>query len=272
MLVVDDNQTNRRILEAMLRSWQMEPIMASSAPEGLTLLRRGMEAGKPVRMVVTDIHMPDMDGFHFAERIYTTPDFANVAVLMLTSGATHGDLERSRKIGVRAFVTKPARRHELRAAIVRTLRTPAVRPARGGADVTTLLPAVSHLGRKHILLVDDVEINQRLATRILEKAGHHVVVANNGFEGVAALENQLFDLVLMDVQMPEMDGFEATAAIRQKELVSGAHVPIVAMTAFAMTGDQERCAAAGMDGYISKPIRARELLAAANRDWTPVAA
>jgi two-component system sensor histidine kinase/response regulator len=262
VLIVDDNKTNRRILEAMLRSWQMAPLLASSAPEALMQLRHGVDAGEPLRLVITDIHMPIMDGFHLAERIYATPDFAGTSVLMLTSGSSHEDIERSRSMGVSAFLTKPARRNELRAAIVRTLRIPGEhipKIACPDAIVTTAAPSIA---RKSVLLVDDVEVNQKLAVRILEKAGHRVVVAGDGLEALAVLEHQAFDVVLMDVQMPKMDGFEATALIRRRELGSGLHVPIVAMTAFAMTGDRERCWAAGMDGYISKPIHARELLAA----------
>jgi two-component system sensor histidine kinase/response regulator len=265
ILIVDDNGTNRRILESMVRSWQMEPIIASSAPEALTLLRRGVSVEKPVRLVVTDIHMPEMDGFSLTERIKAVPDFADVAIIMLTSGESHGDIERSRAMGVVAHLTKPARRHELQAAIAKAMRV------QTGDTVLAAAFAVpiSNLSAnpRCILLVEDALINQMLAVRILRKAGHHVVVANNGIEGLAALEREPFDLVLMDIQMPEMDGFEAAGEIRKRELVSGKYVPIVAMTAFAMIEDRARCLAAGMDGYISKPIRARELLTIVDREW-----
>jgi two-component system sensor histidine kinase/response regulator len=262
VLIVDDNQTNRRILSAMLRAWQMEPVVASSAPEALALLRRHVDDGQPLDAVVTDIHMPDMDGFRLAERIKAVPDFAAVAIVMLTSGETHGDIERSRTIGVSAHLTKPVRRNELRIAIAQALRKQPERSSGWPAHEAREMPRASTLSEtpRKILLVEDVEVNQLLAVRILEKAGHQVVVANNGREGVAALA-QSFDLVLMDVQMPEMDGFEAARVIR----AAGLRVPIVAMTAYAMTGDRERCLAAGMDGYISKPIRSRELLAAVDR-------
>jgi two-component system sensor histidine kinase/response regulator len=269
VLVVDDNTTNRRILAAMLRSWQMVPTLASSAPEALTLLRRAIDAGEPPRLVITDIHMPEMDGFRLAERIYAVPEFAGTAVLMLTSGASHGDVERSRLMGVSAFLTKPARRNELRAAIVRALYAPPGSvPKKTCSDALLIAPAATP---KRILLVEDVEVNQRLAVRILEKAGHRVVVAGDGLAGLAAFEREVFDVVLMDVQMPGMDGFEAPESIRRHELESGSHVPIIAMTAFAMTGDRERCSAAGMDGYISKPIHARELLAVVEKTWAPAA-
>jgi two-component system, sensor histidine kinase and response regulator len=268
-LIVDDNKTNRRILSAMLRAWEMEPVLASSAPEALAFLRSGINAGQPIRIVVTDIHMPEMDGFHLAERIRAVPDFADVAIVMLTSGETRGDIERSRLIGVSAHLTKPARRKELRTAIAQALLQPDRREANvtiGAASSyrrTITLSATPRL----VLLVEDVAVNQMLAVRILEKAGHRVVVAENGREGLVALAAQPFDLVLMDVQMPEMDGLEAAAAIRSLESEHGIRVPIIAMTAYAMTGDMERCLAAGMDGYISKPIRASELLSAVEKDW-----
>jgi CheY-like chemotaxis protein len=190
---------------------------------------------------------------------------------MLTSGETRGDIERSRIIGVSAHLTKPARRNELRLAIVQAMQVRAEHGARNDAADTVLVTrqanGLSPTPRK-ILLVEDVAVNQMLAVRILEKAGHRVVVAENGREGLAVLATQPFDVVLMDVQMPEMDGFEAATTIRERERASGTHVPIIAMTAYAMTGDRERCLAAGMDGYISKPIRARELLNAVEKDWT----
>jgi two-component system, sensor histidine kinase and response regulator len=273
-LIVDDNATNRRILDGMLRSWEMETVVASSAPEALALLRNGITGGLPVRLIITDIHMPEVDGFRLAERIRAVPDFADIAIVMLTSGETRGDIERSRTIGVSAHLTKPARRKELRAAIVQAIQ---VQPERGtgtGAPATashSLRSSANSARPRTVLLVEDVAVNQMLAQRILEKAGHKVIVADNGREGVAMLAEQPFDVVLMDVQMPEMDGFEAAKAIRARERESGAHVPIIAMTAYAMTGDRERCLEAGMDGYISKPIRARELLNAVEKEWSPPA-
>jgi two-component system sensor histidine kinase/response regulator len=262
-LIVDDNETNRRILTGMLRAWQMEPIVASSAPEALVLLRRAVDDGHPLRVMITDIHMPEMDGFRLVERIRGVPDFADVAIVMLTSGETHGDIERSRTIGVSAHLTKPVRRNELRFAIARAIRTQPERGAARTAEAEPLKKRERQLSAtpRTILLVEDVPVNQMLAVRILEKVGHHVVIANNGREGVEALALRAFDLVLMDVQMPEMDGFEAARAIR----AGGSRVPIVAMTAYAMTGDRDRCLAAGMNGYISKPIRSRELLDAVDR-------
>jgi two-component system sensor histidine kinase/response regulator len=269
-LVVDDNATNRRILTGMLKSWNVTSATASSAPEALALLRAAADAGRLPNIMVTDIHMPEMDGFDLVERMRATPALAGVAIVMLTSGESHGDIERSRKIGVSAHLTKPARRSELRNAIAHALRA---QPQLGAAAAGAAPAAGSTPARatpatpRRVLLVEDVAVNQMLAVRILEKAGHSVVVASNGREGLAALAAGSFDVVLMDVQMPEMDGFEASRAIRDGERTSGGYVPIIAMTAYAMTGDQERCIAAGMDGYLSKPIRARELVAAVERTW-----
>jgi CheY-like chemotaxis protein len=270
-LIVDDNATNRRILDGMLRAWKMDTVVASSAPEALALLRSGIGTGLPIDLMITDIHMPDVDGFRLVERIRAVPDFSNVAIVMLTSGETRGDIEHSRTIGVSAHLTKPARRNELRGAIVHALRAQSQYGTSGYASVaTSRVPRARNISAtpRTILLVEDVAVNQMLAERILEKAGHKVVVADNGREGVAMLSEQRFDLVLMDVQMPEMDGYEAAMTIRALERRTGGHVPIIAMTAFAMTGDRERCLAAGMDGYISKPIRARELLSAVEQEWS----
>jgi two-component system sensor histidine kinase/response regulator len=270
-LIVDDNATNRRILTAMLNSWSMVPVVASNVPAALTLLRDAAAAGTLPKIMVTDIHMPDMDGFDLVERMKATPEFANIAIVMLTSGESHGDIEHSRDIGVVAHLTKPARRSELRNAIAHALRTQKLRGERPGAaapaKVATARTNTPSAMPRRVLLVEDVAVNQMLAMRILEKVGHSVAVANNGREGLARLAAGAFDVVLMDVQMPEMDGFEAARAIRTGERVSGSYVPIIAMTAYAMTGDQERCIAAGMDGYLSKPIRARELIAAVERTW-----
>jgi two-component system sensor histidine kinase/response regulator len=256
VLIVDDNATNRRILAQIVRAWKMRPVMASSAPDALALLRTSQQAGETPQIMITDIHMPDMDGFDLAERVHATPEFAAIKIIMLTSGESRGDIVRSRASGVIAHLTKPARRLELRAAIVRALGTA---PQRIDAAPVTVATVAAHASR--ILLAEDVVVNQILATRILEKAGHQVVIANNGFEALKLLESGTFDVVLMDVQMPELDGFDASRRIRSREVETGGHVPIIAMTAFAMTGDRERCLDAGMDGYLSKPIRARELLA-----------
>jgi PAS domain S-box-containing protein len=269
VLVVDDNATNRRILTQMVQGWKMRPKAAASAPEALDLLRQGLQQGDPLRIMITDIHMPDMDGFDLAERIKQTPDFADVAIIMLTSGEARGDIARSRAAGVLAHLTKPARRNELRFALVRAINEnaahqPGAAPNAAATGDAREVIAVARpaMDARRVLLVEDVVVNQMLATRILEKAGHIVTVAGDGQQALTALEKGSFDVVLMDVQMPDMDGFEATRRVREREAQSGGHVPIVAMTAFAMSGDREKCIDAGMDGYLAKPIRSSELLAA----------
>lgn len=264
VLIVDDSVTNRRILTDMLWQWKMRPTPASSAQEALSYMARAAEIGEPFSLVVTDGHMPGMDGFGLAERIQAAPHLANAVILMLTSGDRLGDMRRCRELGISAYLMKPVRRDELRASIVSALT---VQTAERGKNNDLLeledgsgLSSAPQPRTLRVLLTEDNMVNQRVAVRILEKAGHAVVTANNGREALEALQKQDFDLVLMDVQMPEMDGLQATTAIRVKEKLTGDHTPIVAMTAHAMKGDETRCLAAGMDGYISKPIRARDLL------------
>jgi two-component system, sensor histidine kinase and response regulator len=256
VLVVDDNSVNLRILSEMLSRWHMMPAIAASAQEALSSMRQGIESHNPFALVISDVHMPEMDGFALAERIKHTPTFSDSVILLFTSAEMPGDIERSRRLGVSQHLTKPVRREELRAAIASTLLGQVASRHGNAAEI----PDGRTLSPSRILLAEDNAVNQRLAMRILEKAGHTVVLANNGREALAALQTQAFDLILMDVQMPEMDGFEATRAIRKSEAGRNTHIPIVAMTAHAMTGDRERCLSAGMDDYISKPIRAAELL------------
>ncbi len=207
--------------------------------------------------------MPEMDGFELAERIKASPHLADTVILMLTSGEQRGDVTRCRELGISVYLTKPVRRAELHSALVQGLAgQPRTRIATEAEPVAAPeAPQETRAGSSlHILLTEDNRVNQRVAMRILERAGHSVVIAGNGREALSALDGQGFDLVLMDVQMPEMDGFEATAAIRLKENGTPTRTPIIALTAHAMKGDQERCLAAGMDDYLSKPIRPRELL------------
>jgi two-component system, sensor histidine kinase and response regulator len=263
VVVVDDNLTNRRILADMLWGWGMLPSPAASGPEALAHLRRGVQRGQPFSLVLTDVHMPEMDGFELVKRIQASPELPKAVILMLTSGDRGDDIGRCRKLGVSAYLTKPVRRAELHAAIVSAIATEArpgtrtAAPNGGTPDRTQTERADSSF---HILLTEDNAVNQRVALRILEKGGHRVAIAENGRVALRMLEEQPFDLILMDVQMPEMDGFEATALIREKEKRSGQHIPIIAMTAHAMAGDRERCLAAGMDNYISKPVTASALL------------
>jgi len=260
VLIVDDNKTNRRILEGLLRIWGME---VASAPEGDTALAMlhaaGLE-GSPYRLLLTDMHMPKMDGFMVVQQMKQDTSLALPTVMMLSSGGHHGDANRCEQLGISAYLLKPVRRQELQDAIARALGS-SMDGIKDKSLITqsTLvadLPAVRSL---HILLAEDNEVNQKLAVRLLQKRGHSVVVANNGREAVEASESRKYDLVLMDVQMPEMDGIQATIAIRAREAGSGARLAIVAMTALVMKGDRERCMAADMDGYLSKPIRPQEL-------------
>jgi len=260
LVVVDDNLTNRRILTDMLYGWGMLPAPAGSGPEALAHLRRGVQRAQPFSLVLTDVHMPDMDGFELAARIHESSELTNTVILMLTSGDRGDDIARCRQLGISTYLTKPVRRAELRAAIISAIAGKSPRVHAATADTETSAQEVKAGSSIQILLTEDNLINQRVALRILEKAGHRVAIAQNGREALRLLSEQPFDLVLMDVQMPEMDGFEATALIRALEKRTGHHIPIIAMTAHAMAGDRERCLAAGMDGYISKPVTASALL------------
>jgi PAS domain S-box-containing protein len=257
VLVVDDNAVNRRILDAMLKHWLMNPVLTDGGQSGLAAMRESKKAGRPFPLVLLDAQMPDMDGFAVAEEIKKDPELAGATIMMLTSAGRRGDGARCREMGIAAYMVKPIRQSELLEAILAALGKPSSREDR--PRVITRHSLRETRRKLHILLAEDNPVNQKLAERLLEKRGHTVVVAGNGREALAALAAQFFDLVLMDVQMPEVGGFEATAAIRDGEKNTGKHLPIIAMTAHAMLGDRERCLAAGMDSYISKPIHAAEL-------------
>jgi two-component system, sensor histidine kinase and response regulator len=218
--------------------------------------------------VLTDLHMPGMDGFQLAEQIKHSLSLAEAVILMLTSGEQQGDLARCRELGISIYLTKPVRHAELRAAILRALSGQAgVIVEATGASLSRKqsLRKTDATAALHILLAEDNLINQRVAVSILEKAGHRVKVANNGKQALDLWSGQPFDLILMDVQMPEIDGLEATAMIRAREEKTGEHMPIIALTAHAMKGDQERCLATGMDAYLSKPIDAHQLIEMVSR-------
>ena len=260
-LVVDDNETNRRILRDLLAKYGVAVMVADSAQAALALMRERADASQPVTLLFTDANMPEMDGFSLASEVKGDPKLAGAAIMMLTSAGQRGDGTRCRDLGISAYLTKPVSQSELREAIFMLLdRKPTDLGA--GALITrhVIHEKVAGCSLK-ILVAEDNPVNQKLAIRMLEKRGHGVTLARNGREAVAALESDVFDLVLMDIQMPEMDGFEATAAIRQSERGAGRHQPIVAMTAHAMKGDDQRCVDAGMDGYLAKPIRGEELYA-----------
>jgi PAS domain S-box-containing protein len=259
VLVADDNRTNRRILEGMLKRWEMNATLVDEGEKALAALSSAFEAGQPFGLILTDMHMPKMDGFGLIERIRQRPELSTAIVMMLTSAGHRGDAVRCKELGVAAYLLKPIRQSELREAVARAL---GAREQKGHIPLITrysLGDAVDPMAVLRVLVAEDNAVNQRLATRLLEKRGHRVTVAGNGREAIDALAKQTFDLVLMDVQMPEMDGLEATAVIRENEKHNGSHLPIIALTAHAMKGDRERCLAAGMDDYLSKPIRWQEL-------------
>jgi PAS domain S-box-containing protein len=258
VLVVDDNATNRRILEEVLAHWRMRPRAVGGGAEALAVLSEAAAAGEPYPLILLDGHMPETDGFTLAARIQADPALSGATVLMLTSAGQPDDVERCRQLGIRAYLTKPVRQSELLESILSTLGSA---PLHGRLDAagSTAAPGSRPL---HVLIAEDNAVNQQLALHLLRKNGHTAVIVNTGREAVDALAKQGFDVVLMDVQMPEMDGFEATAEIRRREEGTGRRTPIIAMTAHAMKGDRERCLAAGMDGYVSKPIQTRELYGA----------
>ena len=258
VLVVDDNATNRRILEEMLTNWGMRPTVVEGGREALAALEQAHGAGSPFALVLLDAMMPEMDGFTLAERIRRDPEPMGSTLMMLSSANRREDAARCRELGVSTYLTKPIRQSTLLDAIMTSLGASASVEDRTAALAGHPTPAG---GRRtlRLLLAEDNAVNQRLAVSLLEKRGHQVVVAENGREALDALDGLPFDAVLMDVQMPEMDGFEATAAIRAREAVTGAHTPIIAMTAHALKGDRDRCLEAGMDAYVSKPLRPQEL-------------
>lgn len=261
VLVVDDNATNRRILEGTLASWQMQPTAVESGIAALAEMKRAVEAREPYQLVLLDVQMPDMDGFHVLERIRHTPLFAGTPIMMLSSADQTNQSARCRELGLDLYLIKPVRQFELRRAITGVLGNVSPKKVEDNMSTNELLPTGQR--RLHILLTEDNHINQCLAMRLLEKRGHTVELAVNGREAIDLLAQKSFDLALMDVQMPEMNGYEATAVIRKREQTSGAHhLPIIAMTAYAMRGDREACLAAGMDAYVSKPIKSEELFKA----------
>jgi signal transduction histidine kinase/CheY-like chemotaxis protein len=257
VLMVSGNLTNRRNLGRLLASWGMRPALAGDGAEALRTLAQARESNDPFQMVLTDARMPEMDGFQLAQEIGRNSLLPDTTIIMLASAGQRGDAARCRELQLAGYLTRPVGQAELLDAMLRVTSSKNLRPR----PVLVTPHLLRQDGRSlRILLAEDNPVNQLLALRLLEKEGHVVVTTSNGRSALERLENEAFDLVLMDVQMPEMDGFEATAAIRKKEEATGAHIPIVAMTAHAMQGDKERCLAAGMDSYLSKPMSAKELL------------
>jgi len=260
VLVVDDHAVNRRILKEMLGHWGMRAELAEDGRSAIDAMTSAAARGAPFALVLLDYQMPDMDGFAVADAIMKHAQFAGATIMMLSSVGQRGDAARCREMGIASYLTKPIRQTVLldaiQAALAGRVRPSARRDAAGA-------PAASNGRSLSLLVAEDNPVNRALVIQLLKKRGHSVVVAENGVEAVAASEKQRFDAVFMDIQMPEMDGLEATAAIRKRETeTSGVRLPIIALTAHAMKGDRERCLAAGMDGYLTKPIRPADLDAA----------
>jgi two-component system sensor histidine kinase/response regulator len=257
VLVVDDNATNRVILEEMLASWQMQPKTVASAQAALAELSQAADDNRPYHLVLTDALMPDVDGFTLARQIGADKGLGGVKVILLTSAGLP-PRGRGRSANLAAALLKPVKQSDLLDAILTTF---AAHTARAAAPPRRARPAGTKQRSRRILVAEDNPTNQKLVVTLLRQRGHRVVTVSNGKQAVAKASEKPFDAILMDVQMPEMSGFEATEAIRRRERDTGSHTPIVAMTAHAMTGDRERCLAAGMDAYVSKPLRAQQLLA-----------
>jgi len=258
VLIVDDNYTNRRILQSMLEGWGMRATAVEGGRAAMQALEVAKSTGDLFPLILLDCQMPEIDGFALADQIQQDPDLGAVATVMLTSAGRLGDAARCRELGILAYLVKPFHRGELLEAICQILIKKT--PAANDTPLVTRYTLREDEHRARVLLAEDNPVNQTLVVRVLEKRGYTVKVTSDGRGALEALENGQFDVVLMDVQMPGMDGFEATAAIRAKEMLAGGHIPIIALTAHALKGDKEQCIAAGMDSYLSKPIRAIELV------------
>ena len=257
VLVVDDNATNRHILKKMLINWKMKPQTVDSGRAALSILEKVSKTDSPFKIAIIDAHMPGLDGFSLLEKINKHPHIQEIKTIMLTSAGMPGDAALCRKLGFSAYLTKPVNPSDLLDAIMLTLY-----PTKKSEEKTQLITKHSlHESPLHfrILLAEDNKINQKLAVRLLEKKGYKVSVANNGQEALWMWEKDPVDLILMDVQMPKMDGLEVTMAIRKKEEKTGKHVPIIAMTAHAMQEDKRKCFKAGMDDYLTKPLNPKKL-------------
>jgi PAS domain S-box-containing protein len=262
ILIVDDNATNRRILEEVLTNWRMRSTSVDGADAAIAALEKAVAAGQPFDLGLLDAHMPAVDGFSLAAKIQNDTRYASLRVVMLTSAGSPEDVTRCRTLGIAAYLTKPVKQSELFDVIVSTLGVSiAERRPRKIRKTEERLERDGGRGL-HVLLAEDNPVNQMLATKIFRKLGHRVTVVGTGRAAVEAATSSHFDLIAMDVQMPELDGLQASREIREWEQATGEHIPILAMTAHAMKGDRERCLDAGMDGYVAKPIRSLDLAAA----------
>jgi signal transduction histidine kinase/DNA-binding response OmpR family regulator len=263
VLVVDDNETNRRVLTGILRIWEMRPKTVGGAEAAVAELRRAAEAGEPYSIMLLDQSMPEIDGFALVEELRKTPEISPATIMMLTSADRQSDSERCRSLGLAAYLRKPIRIGDLQiavaAALSRTKRERQRQMLTSQSAIRSVVHRENRTGPQRILVADDNPVNQRVAVGFLQKAGHTVLTAANGREALSLIEREPFDVVLMDVQMPELDGFDTTAVIRAQEAETDRHLPIIGVTAHAIKGDRERCLEAGMDEYLSKPYHALDL-------------
>lgn len=267
VLVVDDNALNRRLLKELLENWGMQVKTVAGGPEAIKQLEHLIDQDGQLPLLISDVNMPGMDGFELVQILRASPALRRLEIIMLTSGGRPGDMARCEELGVQSHLMKPVKQSELLNAVLE-----AVGQRRTASPPCTEieLPTLENFPTLNILLVEDGKANQRLARALLEKCGHTVTIANNGQEGIEFWKQNSFDLILMDVQMPVLDGFSATQQIRDQEKETGQHIPIIAMTARAMKGDREKCLAAGMDGYVPKPVRKATLYEAIEPFFAPV--
>ncbi|MDP3719819.1 MAG: response regulator, partial [Acidobacteriota bacterium] len=261
VLIVDDNEVNRRMLGEQVRRWGMTATVVANGSDGLAALTAAAKTSRPFGLVLLDAQMPGMDGFGVAAEVDKHPELAGATIMMLSSSGDATDQARCAALGIAACLTKPVYAADLLLAIERAVGTVSLAAASQPASIAGGFATGATGPRARVLLVEDNVVNQRVAAGLLTRRGHHVTVAQNGREALERLEREAFDLVLMDLQMPVLGGLDATIALRLRERETGAHVRVVAMTAHAMSGDRERCLAAGMDGYLSKPIDPAALFA-----------
>eukprot|EP01113_Clastostelium_recurvatum_P030652 TRINITY_DN373_c1_g1_i2.p1 TRINITY_DN373_c1_g1~~TRINITY_DN373_c1_g1_i2.p1 ORF type:complete len:482 (+),score=158.86 TRINITY_DN373_c1_g1_i2:35-1447(+) len=276
VLIVDDNLSNRRALGNMLTSWQMVPSMSDSGEMAIAMLHQALDEGRPYKLILLDAQMPVLDGFAVAELLKQDPRLSlGARVLMMTSAGQRGDSVQNAGLGISAYVTKPVSHSDLLNALrdeaddsdkeekrsyAKEKEKENPKEKTGPQKNSAATQEEPHEVRKtSILLAEDNPVNQKLAIRLLERLGYMVTLAENGLQAVTAYDRTTFDIILMDVQMPEMGGFEATGIIRRREAQGRRKTPIIAMTAHALQGDREKCLEAGMDDYLSKPIRAEQL-------------
>jgi two-component system, sensor histidine kinase and response regulator len=269
VLVVDDNETNRKIVHEQIISWGMKNGQAQDGQRALEIMRSAAERGEPYDVAILDIQMPQMDGIELAEKIKTDSSISSTRLVMMSSIVQRGESGEARRAGAEAYLTKPVRQSQLYDALATVMSKPekVVPEKKDEKQLVTShsLREAKAQSRLRVLVAEDNQVNQQVAVKMLERLGYKADVAANGLEALEALSRIPYSAVLMDVQMPEMDGYEATAEIRRRERSEGQHTPVIAMTANAMEGDREKALEAGMDDYVSKPVKVEELEAALER-------